>query len=98
MPRVLRSLDRLLQPSQEVRVLGTAALALCYVAAGIVEGYWEWGLYPWDIAAGVLIVQEAGGRITTPEGGPFDLESGAILATNGYVHEEILRHLKESGG
>ena len=95
MPRVLRSLDRLLQPSQEVRVLGTAALALCYVAAGILEGYWEWGLYPWDIAAGIVIAQEAGGRITSPEGGPLDLESGAILATNGYVHEEMLGYLKE---
>ena len=93
MPKVLKSLDRLLQPSQEVRVLGTAALALCYVAAGILEGYWEWGLYPWDVAAGIVITQEAGGRITSPEGGPFHLESGAILATNGYVHEEMLGYL-----
>ena len=94
MPKVLKSLDRLLQPSQEVRVLGTAALALCYVAAGILEGYWEWGLYPWDIAAGALIVQEAGGRITSPEGEPFVLEGGAILATNGYVHDEMLGFLR----
>jgi myo-inositol-1(or 4)-monophosphatase len=90
----LKSLDRLLQPSQEVRVLGTAALALCYVAAGILEGYWEWGLYPWDIAAGIVIVQEAGGRITSPEGEPFVLEGGAILATNGYVHDEMLGFLR----
>ena len=94
-PGVMRSLERLLAPSQEVRVLGTAALALCYVAAGILEGYWEWGLYPWDIAAGILIVKEAGGRITSPEGNSFHLESGAILATNGYVHEEMLRYLRE---
>jgi len=96
-PGVMRSLERLLAPSQEVRVLGTAALALCYVAAGILEGYWEWGLYPWDIAAGILIVQEAGGRITSPKGNSFHLDSGAILATNGYVHEEMLRHLMEPG-
>ena len=98
MPRVLKSLDRLLQPSQEVRVLGTAALALCYVAAGILEGYWEWGLYPWDIAAGIVIVQEAGGRITSPEGSPFGLESGAILATNGFVHDEMLEYLRGKSG
>jgi myo-inositol-1(or 4)-monophosphatase len=94
-PAALRSLERLLFPSQEVRVLGSSALALCYVAAGILEGYWEWGLYPWDIAAGILMVKEAGGRITSPEGNSFHLESGAILATNGYVHEEMLGYLKK---
>ncbi len=93
-PGVLRSLERLLGPSQEVRVLGSAALALCYVAAGILEGYWEWGLYPWDVAAGVLIAREAGARVTSPEGGPVTLESGAVLATNGHVHEEMLAYLK----
>ncbi len=94
-PGVLRSLERLLFPSQEVRVLGTAALALCYVASGILEGYWEWGLYPWDVAAGIVIVREAGGLITSPEGGAFHLESGAILASNGLVHEEMLGYLRE---
>ena len=93
MPRVLNSLARLLQPSQEVRVLGSAALALCYVAAGILEGYWEWGLYPWDTSAGILIAQEAGGRVTSPEGGPVILENGAVLATNGHVHGEMLGYL-----
>jgi len=96
-PRVLSSLERLLPLVQEARVWGTSALALCYLAAGALEGYWEWGLYPWDIAAGVVIAQEAGCRITSPDGGPFELDSGAILATNGFVHEEILVYLRKAG-
>jgi len=94
LPRVLRSLERLLPVTQEVRVWGTAALALGYLAAGALEGYWEWGLYPWDIAAGVVIAREAGCRITSIEGGPFELSSGAVLATNGHVHEEMLEYLR----
>ena len=93
--RVLGSLERLLPVSQEVRVWGSAALAMCYLAAGTLEGYWEWGLFPWDLAAGVVIAREAGCRITSIEGGSFDLNSGAILATNGHVHEEMLGYLRE---
>jgi len=93
-PKVLKSLERMLPPAQEVRVLGSSALAMCYVAAGILEGYWEWGLFPWDIAAGVVIAQEAGARITSPEGESFELKSGAILASNGYVHDDILGQLR----
>ena len=98
MPKALRSLDRLLPPSQEVRVLGSAALALCYVAAGVLEGYWEWGLYPWDMSGGVLVALEAGARVTSPEGDPFILEGGAVLATNGLVHEEMLEYLNAEFG
>ncbi len=94
LPRVLRSLERLLPVTQEVRVWGTAALAMSYLAAGTLEGYWEWGLYPWDIAAGVVIAREAGCRITSIDGGPFELSSGAVLATNGHVHEEMLKYLR----
>lgn len=97
LPRVLNSLERLLPVSQEVRVWGSAALALCYLAAGNLEGYWEWGLYPWDIAAGVVIAREAGCRITSIDGGSFDLNGGEILATNGYVHEEMLQCLGGRG-
>jgi len=81
--RALRSLERVLPPVQEVRVLGSSALAMCYLAAGVLEAYWEWGLSPWDVAAGVVIAQEAGGRISSPEGEPFKVESGAVLASNG---------------
>ena len=96
--KVLKSLERVLPPVQEVRILGSSALAMCYVAAGILEGYWEWGLFPWDIAAGVVIAQEAGARITSPEGEPFNLESGSILASNRYVHDDILKHLRSESG
>ena len=95
LPQVLKSLELLLPVTQEVRVWGTAALAMGYLAAGALEGYWEWGLYPWDIAAGVVIAREAGCRITSIDGGPFELSSGAILATNGLVHEEMLQYLNE---
>ncbi len=96
--KVLRSLERVLPPVQEVRVLGSSALAMCYIAAGILDGYWEWGPYPWDIAAGVVIAQEAGARITSPEGETFKLESGTILATNGYIHPEMVKLFQTDKG
>lgn len=72
--------------SQGVRRMGSAALDLAYVAAGRFDGYWERGLKPWDMAAGVLLVQEAGGLVTDYNKAPFDLYSGRILATNGHLH------------
>jgi myo-inositol-1(or 4)-monophosphatase len=60
------------------------------VACGRFDGFWEENLKPWDTAAGVLIAQEAGGRITDFEGGPFDLEGKQILATNGHIHQEMI--------
>ena len=96
--KALRPLERILPPVQEVRVLGSCAISMCYVASGVLEAYWEWGLYPWDVAAGVVIAQEAGARMTSPEGEPFKLESGAVLASNGYVHEEILKLLGAESG
>ena len=76
--------------ARAVRRLGSAALDLCYVAAGRFEGFWEHKLQPWDVAAGALIVEEAGGRVTTVDGGPFVSRSGSVLATNGHVHAEML--------
>jgi myo-inositol-1(or 4)-monophosphatase len=73
-----------------VRRLGSAALDLCYVAAGRMDGFWEQSLSPWDIAGGALIVAEAGGRVTSMEGGPFASRGGHILATNGLIHEKML--------
>jgi myo-inositol-1(or 4)-monophosphatase len=72
-----------------VRRLGSAAIDLCYVAAGRFDGFWEESLNPWDIAAGVLLVREAGGLVTDLDGGAFDLRSGRILATNGRLHDEM---------
>jgi myo-inositol-1(or 4)-monophosphatase len=76
--------------SRAVRRLGSAAIDLCYVAAGRLDGFWEMHLGPWDIAAGGLIVQEAGGRVTTTDGRPFSARLGNVLATNGRVHEQMV--------
>jgi myo-inositol-1(or 4)-monophosphatase len=72
-----------------VRRLGSAALDLCYVAAGRLDGFWERGLHPWDIAAGALIVEEAGGLVTDFGATPLDLMVGEVLATNGHVHDAM---------
>lgn len=76
--------------ARAIRRLGSAALDLCYVAAGRFDAFWEHKLQPWDVAAGALIVEEAGGRVTTVDGGPFYSRAGSVLATNGYVHAEML--------
>ena len=89
---------RFLSRSRAVRRLGSAALDLCYVAAGRFDGFWEEGLNPWDIAAGVLLVREAGGQVTDLGGGELDLASGRILATNGMVHGEMGRLIADHGG
>ena len=81
--------------SQGVRRGGSAALDLAFVAAGRLDGYWERGLKPWDIAAGLLLVQEAGGKCTSYEGGPIDLRSGRILASNGQIHTLLSKELKK---
>ena len=76
-----------------VRRDGAASLDLAYVACGRLEGYWERGLSPWDLAAGVVILEEAGGRVTAYDQSAFDLRSGRILATNGLVHAELSQEL-----
>ena len=80
---------RFLSKARAVRRLGSAALDMCYVAAGRLDGFWEEGLNAWDIAGGVLLVQEAGGRITSLDGGPFVLRSGRIIASNGLLHDQM---------
>jgi myo-inositol-1(or 4)-monophosphatase len=76
--------------AQAVRRLGSAALDLCYVAAGRMDGFWERHLRPWDMAAGVLIVEEAGGRVTGMYGSGFDLRAGHTVASNGALHDQML--------
>ena len=76
--------------SHGVRRAGSAALDLCNVAAGRFDGFWEFNLNPWDTAAGVLIVEEAGGRVTDFSGGPFQIASRETLASNGLVHAALL--------
>jgi myo-inositol-1(or 4)-monophosphatase len=79
--------------AQAVRRLGSAVVDLCWVACGRLEGFWELALGPWDMAAGGLIVGEAGGRVTNVRGGPWRLEGPGILASNGLVHDAILSEL-----
>jgi myo-inositol-1(or 4)-monophosphatase len=76
--------------ARAVRRLGSAALDLCYVAAGRFDAFWEHKLQPWDVAAGALIVEEAGGRVTTIDGAPFGSRAGSVLATNSRIHAEML--------
>ena len=76
--------------SHGVRRAGSAALDLAYVACGRMDGFWEFNLNPWDTAAGLLLVEEAGGRITDFSGGPWRLDSREILASNGLIHDELL--------
>jgi myo-inositol-1(or 4)-monophosphatase len=77
--------------AQAVRRLGSAALDLCYVAAGRMDGFWEERLKPWDVAAGALMVQEAGGQITAIDGSAFDVRKASLIASNGHIHGEMLR-------
>jgi myo-inositol-1(or 4)-monophosphatase len=86
----------LLMASQEVRRDGSAALDLCYVAAGRFDGFWELKLKPWDVAAGSLIVREAGGHISDFSGTRFSINDDEILATNGRIHKHMLEILKKS--
>lgn len=78
-----------------VRRTGSASLDLCYVASGRLDGFWEMNLSPWDTAAGWLIVEEAGGRVTDFSGGRFSIYKKEILATNGRIHEEMIDLLKK---
>jgi myo-inositol-1(or 4)-monophosphatase len=79
-----------MQRIQGIRREGAAALDLCWVACGRVDGYWEWRLKPWDVAAGKIIVEEAGGRLTTFAGKPFSIYGEQTLATNRRIHREML--------
>ena len=83
-----------MQHIQGIRRAGAAALDLCWVACGRVDGYWEWRLKPWDVAAGSLIVKEAGGRITDFSGKRFSIYGEQTLATNGRVHRAMLREMR----
>lgn len=94
--RNVREFTALLKASQGVRRLGSAALDFAYVAAGVFDGYWELALYPWDAAAGVLLVEEAGGRVTDLRGRPFDVFASqrGVAASNGRVHRAMVALLR----
>jgi myo-inositol-1(or 4)-monophosphatase len=81
--------------SHGLRRAGSAALDLCNVASGRHDGFWEFNLNPWDTAAGVLIVEEAGGRVTKFDGSPFELNSRETLASNGMIHDAMISEFRE---
>jgi myo-inositol-1(or 4)-monophosphatase len=78
-----------------VRRAGSAALDLCNVASGRFDGFWEFNLNPWDTAAGVLIVEEAGGKVSRFDGSPFELDSSETLASNNLVHDALVHEFRE---
>jgi myo-inositol-1(or 4)-monophosphatase len=86
---VLERFKRMVVRAQGIRRPGSAALDLCYVAAGRFDGFWEEGLKPWDTAAGIIIAQEAGGRVSTFEGEPCSPFSNNIVASNSLIHDEM---------
>ena len=81
--------------SHGVRRAGSAALDLANVACGRYDGFWEFNLNPWDTAAGALLVQEAGGTVTRFDGSPYRLDSREVLASNGLIHEKLMKNFKE---
>jgi myo-inositol-1(or 4)-monophosphatase len=81
--------------TQGVRRSGSAALDLAAVASGRLDGYWERGLSPWDITAGIILVEEAGGRVTAYDGSLLQLRSGRLLATNGHLHTSLSSSLQQ---
>ncbi|WP_353662572.1 inositol monophosphatase family protein [Hydrogenimonas sp. SS33] len=92
---VLESLANLLPHTQDIRRLGAASVDLCYVANGIFDGFYECNLKPWDVAAGILLVREAGGRVSDHKGGDYRLGDPVIVATNGKNHDAIIEKLAD---
>lgn len=92
-PEFVRSFINFLMTAQAVRRDGSAALDLAYVACGRFDGFWEDGLNPWDMAAGILLIQEAGGRVTAFDGGPVNIYCPPIIASNGLVHDAMMNVL-----
>jgi len=90
----LASFHNVVKTARGIRRDGSAALDLCYVAAGRLDAYWELKLHPWDVAAGFLIVEEAGGRITDFRGGPADPTGHEVVSSNGPLHEALLARLE----
>jgi len=84
--------------AQGMRRLGSAALDLCYVAAGRLDAYYERGIHAWDVAAASLILEEAGGRVTDYKGRPFEMEGGELVASNGLLHPALVELTDEYAG
>jgi myo-inositol-1(or 4)-monophosphatase len=90
---VIQSLTNLLPHIRDIRRLGAAALDLCYLAEGKTDAFYEIDLKPWDVAAGILILLEAGGKVTNSSGGVFDFDDKGVVASNGKIHAQLLGYL-----
>ena len=95
LPLNLKSIGQIAPKVRNIRAAGSAALHLAHLAAGRLTGFWEYNLNSWDLAAGSLILQEAGGSITDMEGRPYQLEVRNVVATNGHIHHELLQELQQ---
>lgn len=91
----LKYMGKVLEVAQAIRRAGAAALDLSYVACGRFDGFWEQGLKPWDTSAGYLIINEAGGTISTMDNGTYDIYQKDIVATNGKIHSQLLSILNK---
>lgn len=95
-PNFARDFANFTMEAQAVRRDGSAAIDLAYIACGRFDGFWEDGLKPWDVAAGALLIEEAGGMITDFKGGPLDIYTPKVLASNGLVHDAMMKVLETS--
>ena len=91
---VIQSLTKLLPHIRDIRRLGAAALDLCYLAEGKTDAFYEIDLKPWDVAAGILILLESGGKVTNSSGGVFDFDDKGVVASNGEIHAQLLGYLE----
>lgn len=91
---IMKRLEKMIRNSQGIRRSGSAATDLCHVARGYVDGFWEQGLKPWDTAAGTLLVQEAGGKLTDYTGKPYHYDDDTLIASNGVLQDKILGILR----
>lgn len=92
--RVVRQIDQLAGKSRNVRLIGAASLDLCWIALGRITGFWHEGLNPWDVAAGMLILTEAGGSVTDKDRNPYRLYHDSLVASNTLIHDEFLNAIK----
>jgi myo-inositol-1(or 4)-monophosphatase len=96
-PRFLKEIETVMGQVSNVRRLGAAALDMCYVAAGRYDGYWERGIKSWDIAAGLVLIKEAGGFVTDCDGGQDMLAKGTVCAGNEAIQSRLLSLVKLPG-
>jgi myo-inositol-1(or 4)-monophosphatase len=96
--REMEAFERLSHVTRAIRRPGSAALDLAYTARGVFDGFWERRLSPWDVAAGALLVMEAGGKVTDFQGRPFRIDSKEVLASNSSLHQDLLKSVAADSG